>query len=413
MRFKPELWSEDDPLYAPCTNWTRDTLWWKVPKSYRQLGYAVAPMKLPGKKGDGRDAERAAKARSMTRQMLDSFGHGPAAAKDTWAWLIGRYRRDEFSPLRDVKANTATGYDFLLKRWEDAIGTQPIAGMTYEAARKLQKGMIAKGRSVAYVSRMFTMLRIVAHYGSALRNKPAIEATAILQEMRIQSPQKRTVVALREHAIAAIAVADARGLDGLALGLLLQWWLALRAVEVRGQYFEITEAQARAGGVVRESVVKRRHKTRTMWSRWQDGLTWDMISPDFMVIEKVISKTARSKPEPTVFSLADLPDVRDRLARLARKNGRVGPVILTDEGLPYTTTGWTHAWSRLRKATGIPEQIAVMDLRAGAITEAARAGVPLMDLRDMATHSDAQTTNRYVRSADHAIAKVIALRNEK
>ncbi len=33
--------------------------------------------------------------------------------------------------------------------------------------------------------------------------------------------------------------------------------------------------------------------------------------------------------------------------------------------------------------------------------------------RDMATHSDAQTTNRYVRSADHAIAKVIALRNEK
>ena len=411
MRFRTSLWNNDDPLYGPCTNWTRDVLWWKVPPVYRDLGYPGGHVKLPGTRGDGLDAQRAAVARQLTRAMLEYYGHGPETGRDSWAWLIARYRNDSYSPFREVKANTASGYNQQLDKWQRAIGTHQIGAMTYEAARGVQITLRDKGRSDAYIKRLFTMLRTVAKYGAALRHKPSIEASAVLSSLRLTTPAKRMVAPTRAQVLEMVAAADERGLYDFSFGLLLQWHLALRSVDVRGQWFPVSEKDAQNGGVVRRSIVKRNRTVKINWSRWQDGLTWDMIEPDLSAITKVISKTERSMPEPTRFSLVDLPDLQARL-RLLANGGRVGPVILSGDGMPYTRSGWAHAWARLRTELSLPKNMMAMDLRAGAITEAGDLGADALALRDMATHSDMKTTSRYLRGADKSIAKVIRLRNE-
>jgi hypothetical protein len=409
MRFKPALYDDSDPFYAPCTGRTRDSIWWKVPRAYRELNYPGANVKLPGTVGDGQDALRAAEARRLTRAMLDHFGHGPQTKADTWAWLFSRYLNDEYSPFSDVKQNTAAGYRYLIDNWMRLIGDAKIGNLTFEVARKLQRAM-QKSRSVSYTRRMFTMLRTVAHYGKALRHRPSVEASAVLTEMTLKTPPKRMVFPTREQVMKIVHEADARGLHDFACGLLLQWELALRAVDVRGQWFDIRDPDA--GGVIRQSTVKRRTGSYSKLSRWQDGLTWDMIAPDFLSITKVISKTEKTLPEPTTFDLSDLPDLRARL-RLLANNGRVGPVILSDGRAPYTVWGWDNAFRRCRRAAGVPDNIKAMDLRAGAVTEARDLGANPFDLRDMATHADVGTTNRYVRDTTSAISKVIKLRNDR
>jgi hypothetical protein len=254
---------------------------------------------------------------------------------------------------------------------------------------------------------MFNRLRMVVKYGVAIKAQGAVDANQVLSNIRFKTAPKKTTAPTEAQIMSMVAEADARGLTGFATGMLLQWWLGLRSVDVRGQWFDIEDSAT--GGLVRHSTVKRRTGTHVKTSRWQDGLTWDMISPDFTRIEKVISKTATSRPNATVFHLDQLPDVRARLELLARK-GRVGPVILSSDGLPYTKSGWSQIHLRIRNHLGLPDHVKNMDTRAGAITHAQSMGATLEDMRDMATHSTSATTQRYLRDGEQARDRVIKLR---
>lgn len=408
--FSPALWDDSDPLYTPTSSWSGKAMYWKAPAKYRRMGFTPSSARLPGYRDDGRDLERAAEARRLTRAMLAAYGTGPAVVTGTWHWLIERYRQDEFSPIHEVKANTRINYEWMLQKWDAAIGPLLIRQMTYEQIKRIQKAMADKGRSDSYVHRMFTMLRTVASYGRVIKSAEAKEVSEVLSEIRFRTAPKRSVAPTREQIRRIVDEADARGMHDFAAGLLLQWVYAMRAVDIRGQWFEITEAQAAAGGVVRRSVVKRNRKVTIHYSRWQDGLTWDMIEPDLTGFSKVISKTERSTPEPMRFDLTNAPELRSRL-RLLGNSGKVGPVIRAGD-MPYSVYGWAQAFRRLRTALDLPDVIKAMDARAGALTEAARMGADPFVLRDAAGHANVSTTDVYVRGRDHASAKVVKLRGE-
>ncbi|NOX40530.1 MAG: hypothetical protein GXP05_08445 [Alphaproteobacteria bacterium] len=178
---------------------------------------------------------------------------------------------------------------------------------------------------------------------------------------------------------------------------MLQYELILRAVDVRGQWLK---SYANEGGIIRGG------------TRWQDGLTWDMVRDDLTGFEKVVSKTARSAPEPRFFDLVNLPEIQERLAETPADK-RVGPVILSMKrgGIPFTRQGWSQAWARYRKLAGIPEEIWMMDTRAGGVTEAKEMGADPWALRDAAQHANVDTTNRYARG--DASGKVVKLRQKR
>lgn len=410
MTYRPALYDGSDPLYAPGAGWSGRWCYWKPPAKYRKLGYPKTSERLPGERDDGQDELRAREARRLTREMLAFYkADVPDMEAGTWGWLIHRFRTDRHSPIHRVKANTRENYVWCLDRWAGAIGHIRLQQTNYETLCDLRDAMIEKGRSVAYVHRMFNRLRAVASYGSMIRDPASIEVSAVLKLMRIETPPKRSVAPSRAQIRAIVDEADARGMFAFATGILIQWTFALRAVDVRGQWLT---CDPRAGGITRQLTRNRRQQhLPDMWERWQDGLTWDMFDDDLTGFTKVISKTMKSMPEPLRFDLADAPEIRGRLAVLQNR-GRVGPVITSErDSLPYTKYGWSQAWARLRGEVGLPDTITMMDTRAGAITEAKSMGADPYLLRDAAQHKNLHTTDGYARGRSESVAKVVKLRS--
>jgi hypothetical protein len=399
MAFDKSLWDGSDPLYAPCISWSRKYPSWKCPKKYLDAGFETKTVRLEpsGSPEDEHQAKRALRCRQLTQELVQWWDamDAPKIKPGTWEWLIARYRTDEFSPFQDVKANTRANYEWLLDKWLVAIGHMNIEDLTFEEIKRTELAMKNNGRSKSYIKRLFKMLRIVAGYGRAIQCAEATMVSAVLSQIRFRSSPARKVYPTREQVYAVVAEADKGGNRNFSLGIILQYELILRAVDVRGQWLKSDEKE---GGIVRNG------------KRWQDGLTWDMVNDDLSGFEKVISKTARSMPEPRYFDLSNLPEIQARLAETP-EDKRVGPVILTDRlGMPFTTVGWSQAWARYRKAAGIPENIWVMDARAGGVTEAKEMGADPFSLRDAAQHANVTTTNRYARG--NASGKVVALRQK-
>lgn len=404
MHYREALWDGSDPLYAPGISWSgknpeRRYAQWKCPPKYSKAGYAITKQKLapPGHPDDEHQPARALKCRELTREMLKWYDgqDQPKVDPETWKYLIARYQSDEFSPFQEIKANTRAGYIQQLAKLEEVIGHTKIDGMTFEVIKTIQKAMASKDRSVSYIHRFFNTLRRVSNYGKVLKIPAAREVADVLSEMRFQNGAARQVSPTREQVYEVIKAADLEGMEHYALGIVIQFEFALRAVDVRGQWLKTDETE---GGIIRNG------------KRWQDGLTWDMFDPEMTTMTKLISKTRKSLPEPYEFDLLSVPDVRARLLKI-RPPEAVGPVILAKKGgLPYTVSGWSHAWGRLRKKAGIPDNIWMMDLRAGAMTEAKSLGADPYMLRDAAQHKEVSTTDRYSRARSEGANTVVKLR---
>lgn len=386
-----------DPLYAPGLRWSKEGLaFWRAPAKYK--GFTPAYVNLGrGTPDDEYAPERARLCRLHTANMLAWWKKQEAAKPDfgTWAYLIDRYRTDEFSPYQEVKANTREGYDYLCDRWLKAIGHMKIETLTFVQVKTIEKAMQTKGYSVSNIHRMMTMLRSLAHYGAMLpETRAAHEVSLILSQMRFRTPNPRTVAPTRSDVEAMIRAADEMNLPALAVGMTLQFELCLRVVDVYGQWIRGT------GGIERNG------------EHWVDGLTWDMLTEDCTVLTKIISKTAKSMPEPYAWDLTPLPELTHRLRQMAAQ-GRIGPVCTsTTSRLPYGSNGLAAAFRRVRDAAGVRDDIKLRDLRAGGLTEAKEIGVPMALRRDAAQHMQEATTDRYSRHRSEAASKVIELRRE-
>jgi integrase len=81
-----------------------------------------------------------------------------------------------------------------------------------------------------------------------------------------------------------------------------------------------------------------------------------------------------------------------------------GPIIVAEDGLPFTSWVFRKRWRLLANAAGIPKSVKNMDSRSGGITEAEESGAPIDHIRRAATHSDVSTTEGYIRGKANANA---------
>jgi hypothetical protein len=121
----------------------------------------------------------------------------------------------------------------------------------------------------------------------------------------------------------------------------VQWWLTLRAVDVKGQYLRMTADEATiakaAGGIAPGRF------------RWADGITWGMIDSDVTILTKTPSKTEDSAPDALEFDLTLLPEVRARRLSIPAAQ-RVGPVIVDRKGMPFNHYTWSDKFRQYRRA---------------------------------------------------------------
>jgi hypothetical protein len=377
-----------DPTYAPGIVKAKNLFYWRPPASSVKAGYNITNVRLIGHEGDGQELARALRCREMERDMLRWIDaqNEPRVMPGTWHWLIASYKSDDLSPYREVKSNTAQTYLYCLDKWQEAIGATRIVDTDYMAIRRWQKAMEDNGRSSAYTRRMFTMLRIVAGYGVMIKAAGAKDVRDILGEMRFRSQRPNKSAPKSGELMAIIAAADKDGQHGFALGLSLQWWLTLRAVDVRGQW--LGQGAAR---------------------RWADGLTWDMI--DGTVIRKIISKTARSRPEAMQWDVGPIQDIVSRLAAIPADQ-RVGPVVRMNNGKPFERRHWSALFRKYARQCGVSDAICAMDTRSGAINHAKGLGASPLQLQAMAQHADLSTTQIYIRDQVETAAQVIELRRD-
>lgn len=407
MHFDDSLWDDSDPTYAPCMKHRKDrgTYFWRPPKKYLDAGYALKTYTLPGRKGDGNDLDRARQCRALTREMLEWYdGETKGRKPGTWGWLIARYTSDQFSAIHEVQPNTRKKYREWMGKIENAIGNVLITDTTFERMMKWRNGMRDKGRSVDYISRWFTHFMLVVSHGIKIGDDEIREAClrikAIRKEMRIQSPPSRDEAITWEQVRTVVEDADKRGWWQLSLSVLLRFEFMLRGVDVYGEW---EPAEEGSGGITWE------HNGKV--KRWVKGLTWEMVSPDVSRIEKLISKTARSLPQPYVFNLTDVPEIRRRLLAIP-EDERVGPVIKMEDGLPPRSEKLTKQFKAIVKANpSLPDHLQIRDNRSGGITEGSELVEPMV-LRNAAQHTKVETTDRYVRARSAAANKVVSLRQK-
>jgi len=102
--------------------------------------------------------------------------------------------------------------------------------------------------------------------------------------------------------------------------------------------------------------------------------------------------------------------LKDRLDALG---GRVGPILVTTEGTPWTEDGFRSSWGKACKLAGIVG-VTFNDLRGTAVTRLALAGCTEAEIATITGHSlrdvrsilDAHYLNRDVRLGESAIAKL-------
>lgn len=376
---------DGDPTYAPGRTYDKGTPWWRPTAADVKAGFKIKSYRLSGP-----EEEQCAKCRELTRELLQWRAGTPKMQPGTWAWIIARYRSDDLSPMQEVKANTRKSYQEEIAYWEEAIGSVLVAETTFEVLKRLKRGMETNGRSVAFIHRKFTHLRMVANYGLAVSPSLFRDVCAVFAsgQMKVRAPMPREVAPTHDQVLAIIAAADAAGDAPVALGLSLQWWLTLRAVDVRGQWL--------GDGTAR---------------RWADGLTWDMVDLKAGRITKAQSKTDRHDGTKTSWDIAPIPGLLDRLLAIP-EDQRVGPVIKRD-GKPFEKEAYRNAFRRYARAAGVPDDVWMMDTRAGAVNDGLMHGADRTLLQHAAGHKDGATTERYIRAREVGANKVIQMRAGK
>jgi integrase len=122
-----------------------------------------------------------------------------------------------------------------------------------------------------------------------------------------------------------------------------------------------------------------------------------------------VSKTERHDSRPMEWDLSPLPDLMARLSAIPREE-RIGPVIKKD-GKPIEVRLYRDLWSKFAKLAGVPPEVQMRDVRAGAINDAMTHGADRLLMQHAANHKDGATTERYIRARDAGANKVIQMRS--
>lgn len=307
--------------------------------------------------------------------------------------LCQKFLTDKHSPInKNKRYATKVHYRNVIRILQRDIGDMMLAELRgpdiidYHE-RYLNLGKITMG------STLIGMLRMVVNFGCAILEDQECErlANRVLSKIRVQGGKARDSVLTFDQAKALIAAAHDSGFHSIALAQAFQFECTLRQKDVIGEW--VPEAERG------ESYVMHHGK------KWLWGIKWEEIDRDH-VLHHITSK--RSKLIEPDLKLAPL--VIEEFKRFDIIPAK-GPIVVCENtGRPWDVNSFRKFWRKMATKAGIPKTVRNMDSRAGAISEATAANVPLEKVRKAATHSDIQMTQRYSRSDQEAIAEVMRSR---
>lgn len=392
--YRNSVWDDSEPEYAPGLKTIHGKYRWAPARKYVLAGYSNKTYIL-GAPDDGDDLPRAAQCRAYTREMIlwyENRYQGREAG--TWGWLIGRFKSDETSQITRVTPTTRAGYLKVLNRMENAIGEVKIDDTDYDRMMGWVNNMEKNGRSDGYIAKWFTHFMFVVGHGIKLEVDRCSKIKEIRGAMRLGSGNERLEFITRPQYEALLQASDDAGTNLLSLAMMLRFETGLRGTDVYGEWEPL---EGRSEGIIDNG------------RRWDHGLEWAHFDRDITTLTKVPSKTRKKLKRPLVFDLTQTPDLRARLIS-ARGDRIAGPVLVYGSTqLPPRARHYQDRFRQIADGLGM-EGLQLRDLRSGAATEADMLGADRTGIQKMMGHSNAQTTQRYMR--DNSIDTVVELRQK-
>lgn len=332
-------------------------------------------------------ADRAAYCLKMKAELNDWLDNRPMLPEDhydgTFTGLSRMYQVHPQSPYQSLQQSTQRDYQYGLGMIERFIGKRYIDKVTGIDCRRwfntLKEPKQPGGKELLTKAKKFiTTLRLLMKFGASCGFSECRDLSMILSDMRFESPSGREEFITLQQVMAVIEMAHEMGRPSIALGQALQYELTMRQWQVTGQWEDLNGRPPISGITYRGR-------------EWVKGLKWNDIDRS-LILSIRTSKTGA----PGIYDLTRYDLIMRELERIPLDK-RIGPMIIDEStGLPYQQGRYSRVWRKVANAAGVPNDIWNRDTRAGGITEASQVATAQETSRH-ATHSDIQTTNRYVR----------------
>jgi hypothetical protein len=309
------------------------------------------------------------------------------------------YQKHKLSRFHRVKSNTRRSYVASLEIVERSVGKRLIRNVTvldveswYTVWRKpAPQGDPEAPPGPERIDRAHdavSMFRTVLRFGAALRHKDCKQLAEELENIRFEKGGAREEELTAQQAGAFIRTAADLGQRGvippdralcMSIGVAAQFETLLRQKDIIGEW--------QADGT------------------WSGQFTWEKIPAWRWRV-----KTSKSKYRSAVeFRLDDLSMLYP-LLELVPHAERQGAVVKGEHGLPVRESSYRKWFRDIARAAGIPDEVWLMDSRAGGGGEAYDAGADLEDIQAAYTHEKPAMTLRYIRRKSKRIARVAAAR---
>lgn len=320
--------------------------------------------------------------------------------------LIEQYELHPDSPYHSVKHTTREVYDSTLANFKRTVGQRALWNLNAVDFIRWHKNFMNSGegeeRHVHKAYKQMEMFRRVVRWGVALELDHCKRLNDILSAMTFENPKPRNAVLTFDMARAIIDRANEIGRPSIALVQALQFDCAMRRIDIIGEW--IPALPNERGIILASKTVRHR-------LRWDNGLTWNHISADW-ILRKVANKTSKRTAAEIHIDLKKFPLALEQLQKVPPER-RIGPVAVSEvTRQPYTASSFQASWRKLADQVGIPRSVWNMDSRAGGITEGSDAGAPLEHLRHLAAHKNASVTARYSRKTLEKTSNVAELRQK-
>lgn len=307
----------------------------------------------------------------------------------TFESLVNYYETHPDSPYHELRQAPARNYSYLMKRLMEAKGKRRVGDVVGGDVKRWYKELVeatSKG-TAAYTMRV---LRAILSFGASQRFRDCRDLREELRwvEFPAAAPRKETIsyaqVLKFGEAERKVSKETGRDLRWMYLCLLFQFEMALRRRDVIGEWVRSkSDGSGIRGGRAGRKV-------------WQDGATWANIDKEG-VFSKLVSKTRDTSQQWAAHRIADYPTLAAELDRLPPER-RIGPIVINDAtGRPPTETDCRRWFRAIARKAGIPDEVQMMDARAGANSEAGESGATDQEQMALLTHTQKKTNQGYDR----------------
>jgi hypothetical protein len=342
----------------------------------------------------------------------------PISYDGTMAALCRIYRGHRHSRYRRAKHTTKRFYDAYLDLIIATVGMRVVRNVDlftaeswYEEWRKPAE--VGGEERIDRAHDAISMVRTVVNFCAKIKKLPGgkpftgrkdcQELAADLEGVKFEKGGAREQEMTVQYARAFIA----KALEMAAAGLISIERARAMAIGVAAQFETMLRQKDIIGEWVAKHLAPKLPKGATVLPRgeeiWWGFFTWESIA-GWRWRMKTSKSKYRAAADHTLTNYGLLMPLLEAVPHAERS----GPIVIGEHGLPVRETTYRSTFRRIARAAGIPDEVWLMDSRAGGATEASMAKAPMGAISGALTHTNEKTTVRYLRRGATADLDTVA-----